>query len=328
MIMNPAPSVFNHIVAFDVAKHSLCVHILPGDERQTIPNKPKAIRKLLLAQKRHNANLHLGPLLVVCEATGGYERHLLEICVELGIAAHKAHGSRVRYFAKYRGLLAKTDPIDAHVLALFGLKTEDLRLYTPPAPELQALAALRARRDQIQAMLVAETNRLEHVRHASVARSLKEHIATLRKALAALEAQIAAHLKASETLTRKAALMRSLKGIGQGTVTVLLAYMPELGTFSRAGAACLAGVAPFDDDSGKSSLPRHIAAGRAAVRKVLYMAALTAIRHNRIMKSYAEKLRHKGKPAKVVITAIMRKLIVTLNAILRTGEPWKHAQTA
>jgi transposase len=286
--MNPAQSVFNHIVAFDVAKHSLAVHILPGDERQTIPNKPKAIRKLLIAQKRHNANLNLGPLLAVCEATGGYERHLLEICVELGIAAHKAHGSRVRYFAKYRGLLAKTDPIDARVLALFGLKTEDLRLYAPPAPELQALAALRARQDQIQAMLLAETNRLEHVRHASVSRSLN---------------------RAYRNLT-------------------LLAYMPELGTFSRAGAACLAGVAPFDDDSGKSSLPRHIAAGRAAVRKVLYMAALTAIRHNRIMKTYAEKLRHKGKPAKVVITAIMRKLIVTLNAILRTGQPWKHAQTA
>lgn len=328
MTMNPAPTVFNHIVAFDVAKHTLAIHILPGDERQTIPNKPKAIRKLLIAQKRHNANSSLGPLLVVCEATGGYERHLLEICVELGIAAHKAHGSRVRHFAKYRGLLAKTDPIDARVLALFGLKTEDLRLYAPPAPELQVLAELRARRDQIQAMLLAETNRLEHVRHASVARSLKEHIAILGKALAALEAHIAAHLKASETLASKAALMRTLKGIGMGTATVLLAYMPELGTFSRASAACLAGVAPFDDDSGKSSLPRHIAAGRAAVRKVLYMAALTAIRHNRIMKSYAEKLRRNGKCAKVVITAVMRKLIVTLNAMLRTGEPWKHAQTA
>src|SRR5262249_2148126 len=137
MTMNPAPNAFNHIVAFDVAKHTLAVHILPGDERQTIPNKPKAIRKLLIAQKRSNAELGIGPLLAVCEATGGFERPLLEICVELGIAAHKAHGSRVRHFANYRGLLAKTDPMDARVLALFGLKTEDLRLYVPLAPEVE-----------------------------------------------------------------------------------------------------------------------------------------------------------------------------------------------
>src|SRR5262249_49081218 len=147
-------------VAFDVAKHSLSVHILPGGERQTIPNEPKAIRKLLLAQKRENAKLGLGPLLAICEATGGYERPLLEICVELGIAAHKAHGSRVRHFAKYRGLLAKTDPIDAYVLALYGLKTEDLRLYEPVPREVEVLRELKVRRDQLQQIMLAEHNRL------------------------------------------------------------------------------------------------------------------------------------------------------------------------
>jgi len=328
MIMSPAQKAFNHIVAFDVGKESLAVHILPGDERQTIANEPKAIRQLLRAQKRHNARSGLGPLLVVCEATGGYERQLLEICVELEIPAHKAHGSRVRYFAKYLGLIAKNDPIDAGVLARFGSMTDGLRLYVPPTPGLEALIDLRARRDQIQAMLLAETNRLEHVRHESVARNLKEHVAILQQALAALEAEIAAHIQATGELARKAELMRTLKSIGHGTATVLLAYMPELGTFSRAGAASMAGLAPFDDESGKKSLPRHIEAGRAAVRKALYMAALTAIRYNPIMKSFAEKLRQKGKPAKVVITAVMRKLIVTLNAMLRTGEPWRHAQTA
>jgi transposase len=328
MTMNPAQKTFNHVVAFDVGKESLAVHILPGDERQSIANKPKEIRKLLRAQMRRNTNLNLGPLLVVCEATGGYERQLLEICVELEIAAHKAHGSRVRHFAKYLGLIAKNDPIDARVLALFGSKTDNLRLYASPAPELAALTDLRARRDQIQAMLLAETNRLEHVRHESVTKSLKEHIEVLRQALAVLETTIAAHIQASKELARKADLMRTLKSIGPGTATVLLAYMPELGTFSRAGAASMAGVAPFDDQSGKTSLPRHIEAGRAAIRKALYMAALTAIRYNPIMKSFAEKLRQKGKPAKVVITAVMRKLIVTLNAMLRTGEPWSHAQTA
>jgi len=328
MTMSAAQKTFNHIVAFDVGKESLAVHILPGDERSTIANKPKAIRKLLIRQMHRNANLNIGPLLVVCEATGGYERDLLEICVELELAAHKAHGSRVRHFANYRGLIAKNDPLDARVLALYGLKTEDLQLYAPRTPGQEALIDLRARRDQIQAMLLAETNRLEHVRHAIVSRSLEQHIAMLRKALAAIEARIAAHIQASKELACKAELMRTLKSIGPGTATVLLAYMPELGTFTRAGAASMAGVAPFDNDSGKKSLPRHIEAGRAAVRKALYMAALTAIRYNPIMKSFAENLRRRGKPAKVVITAVMRKLIVTLNAMLKAGEPWKHAQTA
>lgn len=328
MIMNPAQKTFNHIVAFDVGKESLAVHVLPGDERQSIANEPKKIRKLLMAQMRRNTKLNLGPLLVVCEATGGYERQLLESCVELGIAAHKAHGSRVRNFAKYLGLIAKNDPIDARVLALFGVKTDDLRLYAPPTPGQEALIDLRARRDQIQTMLLAETNRLEHVRHDSVTKSLKEHIEVLRQALAEFETMIAAHIQACKELARKADLMRTLKCIGSGTATVLLAYMPELGTFTRAGTASMAGVAPFDDESGKKSLPRHIEAGRAAVRKALYMAALTAIRFNPVMKSFAEKLRQKGKPAKVIITAVMRKIIVTLNAMLRTGEPWKHAQTA
>jgi len=328
MTMNPAQKTFNHAVAFDVGKENLAVHILPGDERQSIANKPKAIRKLLMAQMRRNAGLNLGPLLVVCEATGGYERHVLEICVELGLAVHKAHGSRVRHFAKYMGLIAKTDPIDARVLALYGLKTEGLRLYAPLTPEVTALIDLKRRRDQIQDMLLAETNRLEHVRHASVSRSLKVHIASLRKDLAALDAAIAAHLKASETLTRKAGLMRTLKGIGPATAATLLAYMPELGAFSKGQAACIAGLAPINNDSGKTMAPRHIEAGRACVRKVLYMAALTAIRHNPIMRSFADKLKRNGKPAKVAITAVMRKLIVTLNAMLRAGEPWAHAKTA
>lgn len=328
MTMSPAQKTFKHIVAFDVGKESLAVHILPGDERSTIANKPKAIRKLLIKQMHRNANLNIGPLLVVCEATGGYERDLLDICVELELAAHKAHGSRVRHFANYRGLIAKNDPLDARVLALYGLQTEDLRLYAPLTAGQETLIDLRARRDQIQAMLVAENNRLEHVRHATVNQSLKEHITILRKALAALEAMIAAHIQACEVLARKAGLMRTLKCIGPGTATVLLAYMPELGTFTRAGSAALSGLAPIDNDSGKKSLPRHIEAGRATVRKALYMAALTAIRFNPIMKSFAEKLRQKGKPTKVVIVAVMRKLIVTLNAMLRAGEPWKHAQNA
>ena len=328
MTMSPAQKTFNHIVAFDVSKDSLTVHVLPGDERLTIANKPKAIRKLLMAQMRRNAGLNLGRLLVICEATGGYERHVLEISVDLGLDAHKAHGSRVRHFAKYLGLIAKTDPIDARVLAIFGLKTADLRLYAPLTAEEAALADLRARRDQLQKMLLAETNRLEHARHASVTKSLNGHIAILRKELAALEASIAAHIQASEVLSGKARLMRSLTSIGLTTVTAMLAYMPEIGTLRNAQAAYLAGLAPIDDRSGKSKLPSHIDAGRAAIRKALYMPALNAMRHNPVMKAFAERLKRNGKPKKAVIAAVMRKLIVTLNAILRQGKPWRYAEMA
>jgi len=328
MTMNPALSAFNHVVAFEVAKDSLVIHVLPAGKQSFSANKPKAIREALIAEMRRNAEASLGPLLVVCEATGGYERHVLEVCQKLGIAAHKAHGSRVRYFARYLGLLAKTDPIDARVLALYGLKTTDLRLYVPPAPEALALRDLRTRRDQLQQMLFAESNRLEHARHLSVSRSLKAHIASLRKALAALEAEIAACLKASETLARKARLMQTLKGVGPATVAAILAYMPEIGAFTKAGAACMAGLAPINDDSGKLKGPRHIEAGRAAVRKALYMPALVAIQHNPVMRLFADKLKRNGKPAKVVIAAVMRKIIVTLNAIVRSGEPWSHAKIA
>ena len=328
MTMNPALSAFNHVVAFEVAKDSLVIHVLPADQQSVVANKPKAIRKALKAEMRRNAEASLGPLLVVCEATGGYERHVLDVCQELGIAAHKAHGSRVRCFARYLGLIAKTDSIDVRVLALYGLKTPDLRLYTPPAPELLALRDLKTRRDQLQAMLFAETNRLEHARHASVSRSLKAHIESLRKELAALEAEIAAHIQASEALAQKARLMRTLKGVGPATVSSILAYLPELGSFTRGEAACIAGLAPINNDSGACQGPRHIQAGRAAVRKTLYMTALVAIQHNPTMRLFAEKLRRKGKPSKVVIAAVMRKIIVTLNAILRSGEPWKHAKAA
>ncbi len=328
MTMNPALSAFNHVVAFEVAKDSLVIHVLPADKQSVAANKPKAIRKALLAELRRNAKSGLGPLLAVCEATGGYERHVLAICVELGIAVHKAHGARVRHFARYLGLLAKTDPIDARVLALYGLKTQDLRLYVPLTPEVLTLRDLKNRRDQLQQMVFAETNRLEHARHASVRLSLKAHIASLRKALVALEAEIAAHLKACETLARKARLMRTLKGVGPATVAAILAYMPELGTFTKGEAACIAGLAPINNDSGTFQGPRHIEAGRAAVRKTLYMTALVAIQHNSVMRLFADKLRRNGKPSKVVIAAVMRKLIVTLNAILRSGEPWRHAKTA
>ena len=184
------------------------------------------------------------------------------------------------------------------------------------------------RRDQILGMIIAEGNRLEHARHASVTKSIKAHIASLKKAIEALEAEIESLLKNSETLAPKARPMRSVKGVGMVTVSALLAHMPEIGSFSKAQVAALAGLAPINKDSGQSHLPRHIEAGRSAIRRTLYMAALVAINTNTVMKAFAAELKSRGKPGKVIIVAVMRKLLVILNAVIRSGEPWKGAKTA
>jgi len=328
MTMNPTQAPFKHVVAFEVAKTSLVVHRLPADEQCAIANARPAIRRLLRAEVRRNAKARLGPLLIVVEATGGYERHVLDAALDLGLACHRAHGSRVRFFARYLGLIAKTDRIDARLLATYGLKTERLRLFRPLRPEEQALKELQARREEIQQMLIAEGNRLEHAGLASVVRSIKTHIAGLRKALDAIEAEIAALIDANESLARKARLMRTVIGVGPVTAATLLANMPELGSLTKGEAARLAGLAPINRDSGKASAPRHIVAGRGAVRRCLYMAALVALKRNPVLKAFASGLRARGKPFKVVITAVMRKLIVTLNAIVRDGEPWNHARPA
>jgi transposase len=328
MTMSPTQGPFKHVIAFEVSKASLVVHRLPADQQCIIANTQQAIRRLLRAEVKRNARAKLGPVLIVAEASGGYERCVLQTALDFGVACHRAHGTRVRFFARYLGLIAKTDRIDARVLATYGLKTERLRLFEPLKPEEQALKELQGRRDEIQQMLIAETNRLEHARLACVVRSIKTHIAGLRRVLDAIEAEIAALIDANESLARKARLMRTVIGVGPVTAATLLANMPELGSLTKGEAARLAGLAPINRDSGKLSAPRHIVAGRSAVRRCLYMAALVGLSHNPVLKAFASGLRARGKPFKVVITAVMRKLIVILNAIVRDGEPWTHAKPA
>ena len=271
-------SPFNHVVAFEVSKESLVVHTLPIDEQSCIANKPQAVRRLLKAEIKRNRTGAFGPLLIVCEATGGYERHVLDAALELGLAVHRAHGTRVRLFARYLGLAAKTDAIDAHMLAQYGRQTKDLRLYVPPPPECQALRALQARRAQIQDMIIAETNRLEHARHRSVLKSLRAHIAALETAFRAIEAEIAELVAKTDGLKEKVRLMRTVKGVGLVTATTLLAYLPDIGQLTKGQAARRSGLAPINDDSGKKRGPRHVEAGRREIRRCLYMAAVVAAR--------------------------------------------------
>jgi transposase len=327
MTMPPRQNGFKHIVAIEVSKDELVIHVLPGDRRMRRANTAKAIQGLLRAEIKRNIRQRIGPLLVVCEATGGYERHVLEAGTVFGLDCHRAHGTRVRHFAKYLGM-AKTDPIDARVLALYATNGQDLHLYAPPGAEVAELKALKARRDQLQEMLIAEENRLGRARLASVRQSLQRSIAALSKAMAAMEAEIARLIKVHAALAEKAKLMRSLKGIGPITTATLIAGLPELGSLPKGQAARLAGLAPINQDSGKKRGGRHIEAGRASIRRCLYMAAVSAMRCNPLLKDFAARLKARGKPPLVVITAVMRKMIIILNGILKTGKPWNGAQIA
>lgn len=317
-----------HVVAFEVSKHQLVVHILPADKQLAIPNTPAAVRRVLAAEVKRNERTRLGPLLVVCEATGGYEAHVLQAAVALGIAAHKAHGTRVRHFAQYKGLKAKSDPIDARLIALYGLQTENLVRYVPPSKEVAALRALKERRHDLMVMLQAERNRLEHVSNAHVLKSLKAAIRALTQTLEAIEAQIAALLEREENLARTAALLRTVPGVGPVVAATLIAHMPELGTLPRGRPAALAGLAPYDNDSGQKRGRRCIDAGRSAVRRALYMAALSAIRVSAHLRDYASRIIAKGRPFKVAITAVMRKLIAISNAVLASQQPCRYAKPA
>jgi transposase len=328
-IRKPSKSTLpDHVVAFEVSKHQLVVHTLPADRQQAIANTPQAVRRVLRAEIERNRRAGLGVMLVVCEATGGYEGHVLQAAVELGLQAHKAHGTRVRHFAKYRGLKAKSDPIDARLIALYGLQTDNLVRYVAPSAGLKALRALKERRHDLKIMLQAETNRLEHASNGHVLKSLRSSIRAMAKALAAIEAEIAALLASEPVLARKAQLMRTVPGVGPVVAVTLIADMPELGTLPRGRPAALAGLAPYDNDSGETKGRRSIDAGRSSVRRCLYMAALVAIRVCPHLRDYAARIRLRGKPFKVAITAVMRKLITTINAVLASQQPCRYARAA
>jgi transposase len=316
-MMNPSTPRFNRILAFEVAKHELVVHTLPDDRQKRIANRAADVRRLLRAALEHGDT----PPLVVCEATGGYEKHVLDEACALGIACHRAHGARVRHFARYMGAAAKTDAIDARMLALYAQNARDVRLYRQPAPEQKAARALKARRDELQHMLIAETNRIEHAEHGFVRANLRAHVRSLKMQLITIERELATLVAQTPRLAEQARLMQSVKGVGPETAAAIIAYFPELGSLSKGQAARLAGLAPIARDSGKAAAPRHIEPGRAALRRTLYMAAVVAMRCNPRLRMFAERLKTKGKPFKLIATAVMRKLVVILNAVLAAGKP-------
>jgi transposase len=261
--------------------------------------------------------------LVVVEASGGYEAAIVSELVDRGVAVALVNPTRVRAFARAEGILAKTDKIDARVIARFGATMKPQARARRQQAQVQ-LNEQVSRRRHLVLMLTAEKNRL-HPASPAMQAHIASHIAWLQAEIEALEQQISQAIKADPAWTETAQRVESVPGIGFITATTLVADLPELGHLNRQKIAALVGVAPFNHDSGKHRGKRRIFGGRTSVRSVLYMATLSAIRHNPVIKDFYQHLLNQGKLKKVAITACMRKLLVILNTMVKTGQDWNPA---
>ena len=262
------------------------------------------------------------PALIVLEATGGYEQAVVWALGSAGLPVVVVNPRQVRHFAKATGQSAKTDRLDAQVLAHFAATIRPA--VRPLGDEAQhALEALLARRRQLREMLSAEQTRLKRAHTNAVRQSLQKHIAYLRHELRDTEHDLEALIKASPVWREADDLLQSVPGIGAITSHTLITALPELGTLSRRAIAKLVGVAPLNRDSGQSAGHRWIGGGRAHVRHTLYMAALVAATHNPVIRAFYQRLVAAGKPKKLALVACMRKLLTILNVILKTKQPWQ-----
>jgi transposase len=306
-------------VGIDVAKDILDVAVEPGPETWRVANVPEAIETLVRQLVPRQ------PALIVLEATGGFEATVAAQLAAAGLPVAVVNPRQVRAFAKSLGRLAKTDRLDAQVLARFGAAVQPAARPLADAAA-ERLSALCARRRQLVEMLTAELNRLPRA-NAAVRPNLEAHIRWLRQQLNGLDGELSHAVRATPVWRAKDDLLQTVQGVGRVLSVTLLAELPELGTLSRKQIAALVGVAPLNRDSGTFRGKRSTWGGRAQVRRPLYMAALVATRCNPILRAFYARLLAAGKPKKVALTACMRKLLVTLNAMLRDGTPW-HPQVA
>ena len=302
-------------VGIDVSKATLDIAVLPTGEAWQVANDATEIDTLIARI------VALSPALVVLEATGRYEAPCAAALAAAGVQVAVVNPRQVRDFAKATGRLAKTDTLDASVLALFA---ERVRPEPRPLPDAQseALAAILARRRQLLQMLVAEKNR-GHVAAASVQKSIAKHIKWIERELSGVDDDLAKAVRESPVWRVKEDLLLGVPGVGRVLAVTLLAELPELGRLTRREIAALVGVAPLNRDSGVFRGQRSVWGGRATVRAALYMGALAAVRSNPPIKAFYARLVAKGKPKKVALVACMRKLLVTCNAVVRDGAAWE-----
>ena len=313
------------VVGIDIAKDSVHVAVRPGGQQWPAATTAAGLRQL--AERL----VAVAPRLIVLEATGGYEQPVVAALTAAGLPVSVVEPARVRHFARATGLLAKTDRLDAQVLARFAEQLEPAVRPLPDAVQRE-LALLVQRRRQLLEMLAAEEQRLEQQAlfpRSPITGSLVAHVAYLRQQVADTDQALTAHLAAHPRWDATHALVRSVPGVGPVTAATLLAEVPELGRLSRQQIAALVGVAPLARDSGRWRGQRPIGGGRAAVRQVLYMATLTAVRcGGSPLRAFYQHLRARGKVFKVALVACMRRLLVILNAMVRDGQPWNPALCA
>jgi transposase len=299
-------------VGVDVAKSHLDIDWL--GQARVVPNDPEGIKNLSGWMRACESQAH-----VICEASGGYERALVKALQQDKHQVSLVQATRVRRYAQAKGILAKTDRIDAKVLSAFGYAIQSQQapsLSTQKAcPKLREAEAQRRHLTQLLAWEKTYSAQLIELSSRRLSATLQR---TLKQQIDKLETRIAQLIARDPLLARKAQALTSIKALGQRTAALLLAQMPELGTLNRNQISALAGLAPFADDSGTRRGQRYIRGGRRSVRSGLYMAALVATRFNPILSGFYRRLRQNGKPPKVALTATMRKLLIAANSILKT----------
>lgn len=292
-------------------------------------NRPDAIAALVERLRGEP-----GLVRIAIEPTGGYEKPLVSALCQAGLPVEMVHTSRFAAYRQLVGMKAKSDPSDARLLAAYAAAPDEVRGRKASHVVLEydvvreQLAELATRRDQIKQMIHAESCRLATARCTPVRADIAAHLVALRATEQELHAAMRQLIQQSDDLCHKQRLLRTITSIGDKTALVSLALVPELGHISNKAAAALVGVAPFVHRSGTMNAPARIAGGRAPVRRVFYMAAVCAVRHNPILAPFYKHLRAAGKSAKLALVAVMRRLVVFANAVLKSGQPWKGAQTA
>jgi transposase len=302
-------------VGIDVSKDKLDVARLGDKQAWQVENTKEGIQKLVHQMQK------LSPKLIVVEATGGYQRSVVDALFHAGLAVAVVNPARVRQFARASGLLAKTDKLDAFVLAAYG-KTMQPRRYEGKTEAEKELSALLVRRKQVEEMLKAEQNHLRTISPA-LRDSVERIIAILKEEKKRLDEQIRQSMNEHKAWQEQTEILGSAPGVGMVTTATLLAELPELGKMDRKKIAALVGVAPMNYDSGKKRGYRKTKGGRTNVRSVLYMSTLVATRYNPIIQTQYQQLLKRGKEKKVALTACMRKFLTILNAMMRDQQPFR-----
>jgi transposase len=296
-------------IGVDIAKSHLDAAI--GNEKRRFSNDTIGHRELIKWVKQVKA-----PVQVICESSGGYERALVQALARAGAQISLVQANRVRQFARAAGILAKTDRIDAEVLCEFGNVMRP-QIVTAATLEQEHLRELESQRRHLTHLLVMEQNRGARLSDVCVCKLNRRLIIQIKKQIDQLDLLLKEHIEQSQELSAKAKKLTSISGVGLRTAALLLAQLPELGELNRREVAALVGVAPFNRDSGRMRGKRAIYGGRRPVRHGLYMAALVAARHNPVLRQFYLRLRAAGKPAKLALTATMRKLLIVLNSALK-----------